>query len=321
MMNAMDLTYDAFISYKRNGGTAWAELLYLALEKIKKKDIYIDRHSIRGGEEWETSLLMAIKSSANIIVIIFPDMLSMCFKPDDVFVMEIKEALRIQKLRKERGSNLRIIPFYVEDFSSEKLHSLDIYKHLPKELKEITSTGIQDMLFDKEYPYAWIDKLSESLLTKESIMAQTHYMVQINPLCDMTVYNDVVANKKRKLKAHGKATTFWVRKQSDRLILHFVANDGKDYMVTIDTSTAGNDNISWFNEYQAYFYVYSHNECRGGVVRFDKETCKIIVGVQWDLEKLSMRETVINVKDGESARVPDRIIHLDNIINPILYKK
>ena len=35
----MELKYDAFISYKRNGGTAWAELVYLALKKIKKKMI------------------------------------------------------------------------------------------------------------------------------------------------------------------------------------------------------------------------------------------------------------------------------------------
>lgn len=32
----MELMYDAFISYKRNGGTAWAELLFLALENIKR---------------------------------------------------------------------------------------------------------------------------------------------------------------------------------------------------------------------------------------------------------------------------------------------
>lgn len=317
----MELMYDAFISYKRNGGTAWAELLFLALEKIKRKHIYIDRHSIKGGEDWETSLLTAIGSSANIIVIVFPEMQSMRYKTNDVFVMEIKEALKIREKRNESGSDLRIIPFYVEGLSSEKIRSSDSYKHLPKELREITSTGIQDMLFDSEYPDAWIDKLSKSLLSKETIMAQTHYMVQINPLCDMTVYDDVEANKKRKLKAHGNTTAFWVRKQSDRLILHFVANNGNDYMVTIDTSTAGKDNISWFDEYQAYFYVQSNKENTGGVVRFDKETCKIIVGVQWNLDKLSMSGTLMSPTSGDSTRIPDRIPHFDSILNPILYKK
>ena len=173
------------------------------------------------------------------------------------------------------------------------------------------------MLFDSEYPDAWIDKLSKSLLTKEAIMAQTHYLVQINPLCDMTVYDDIEADKKRKLKAHGKTTVFGVRKQSDRLVLHFVANNGKNYMVTIDTSTAGKDNISWFDEQQAYFYVQSHNEYTGGVVRFDKETCRIIVGVQWNLGRISVNGTAY----GAFTRVPDRIPHFDSILNPILYKK
>lgn len=170
----MELMYDAFISYKRNGGTAWAELVFLALEKIKRKHIYVDRHSVKGGEDWKTSLITAIKSSANIIVIVFPEMQSMRYKSDDVFVMEIKEALKIRKKRNESGSDLRIIPFYVEGLSSEKIQSFDNYKYLPKQIKEITSTGIQDMLFDSEYPDAWIDKLSKSLLTKEAIMAQTH---------------------------------------------------------------------------------------------------------------------------------------------------
>lgn len=133
----------------------------------------------------------------------------------------------------------------------------------------------------------------------------------------MTVYDDVEANKKRKLKAHGNTTTFWVRKQSDRLVLHFVATNGNYYMVTIDTSTAGKDNISWFDNQQAYFYVQSHNEYTGGVVRFDKETCRIIVGIQWNLDRLSLNGTTY----GDSTRVPDRIPHFDSILNPILYKK
>ena len=53
-----DFKYDVFISYKRKGGTPWAELLFLALDKIAGKRVFIDRHGLKGGfdKKWESSI-------------------------------------------------------------------------------------------------------------------------------------------------------------------------------------------------------------------------------------------------------------------------
>ncbi len=66
-MNGKD-RYDVFISYKRKGGTPWAELLYLALTKISKKKVYIDWEGIKSGttETWKQIIIKAISMSNNM---------------------------------------------------------------------------------------------------------------------------------------------------------------------------------------------------------------------------------------------------------------
>ena len=81
------IKYDVFISYKRRGGTPWAELLFLALAKIKKKRVFIDRDGLGGGtfKKWKTAINEAIESSANVIVVVFPGIQDVIKDKDDFF--------------------------------------------------------------------------------------------------------------------------------------------------------------------------------------------------------------------------------------------
>lgn len=318
-MQPTNLTYDAFISYKRKGGTPWAELLYLVLKRIKKKKIYIDRHSIKGGEEWEQSLITAIRASANIIVVVFPELQDIDFGTDDIFIQEITEAPRIKR---EDNKYINIIPFYVEGLSSKEIHSSDSYKNLPVELKQITSTTKQDISFKPDYD-EWIDRMSDSLISIESILQHTYYLVQINPLCDMYVYDDATPETRHPLlKAHGKTASYWVKKEDAMLILRCVTKDKSDYYtITIDTTASGKEHISWFDENQAYFYVQGDIDNAGGFIRLDREKDKIIIGIQWGLKNLSMKEKAMNIKYGGFSRTPDIVPHLDSVINPVIYNR
>lgn len=315
-MQPTNLTYDAFISYKRKGGTPWAELLYLVLKRIKKKKIYIDRHSIKGGEEWEQSLITAIRASANIIVVVFPELQDIDFGTDDIFIQEITEALRIKR---EDNKYIKIIPFYVEGLSSYEIHSSDSYKNLPVELKQITSTTIQDISFNPDYD-EWIDRMSDSLISIESILQHTHYLVQINPLCDMEVYDDATPETRHRLTAHGKTVSYWVKKEDAMLILRCVKDKRDSYTITIDTTASGKEHISWFDENQTYFYVQGDID-NAGFIRLDREKDKIIIGIQWGLKNLSVKEKAMNIKYGIFSRTPDIVPHLDCVINPVMYNK
>ena len=90
--------YDVFISYKRKGGTPWAELLFLALEKIVGKKVFIDRHKLIGGTDktWEERINDAIENSINVVVVIFPGIQDVTSDNDD-FMKEIAKALKGRK--------------------------------------------------------------------------------------------------------------------------------------------------------------------------------------------------------------------------------
>lgn len=277
--------YDVFISYKRNGGTPWAELLFLVLDKIAGKRVFIDRHGLKGGmyKKWESSINEAIENSINVVVVVFPGIQNVIKEKDDVFVKEIAKALKEKENR-----IINIIPFYVEGLSSELIHSSDQYLSLPDELKTITSPDYADISFSPKYKYAWIDVLLDSLISETEILEETCYRVQVNAISKMIVYDDSHSmkdeskDKIRSLDYNGADTIYWVEKNNGYLVLRFEAEDGYKYMVTIDTTDKYNESKTP-KEYAAYYNLKGGVFPSDGIFRVIDDT--IILTIDWDIIK------------------------------------
>lgn len=281
--------YDAFISYKRKGGTPWAELLFWALDKIAKKRVFIDRYGLIAGNDWEESINRAIEDSINVVVIIFPGIQDVIKDKDDCFIKEITKALD-----EKNKKGLKIIPFYVEGLSSKVIQTDILYEGIPEALKTITAPNYQDLIFNPEFPDEWSKRLFNALKPEEEILKEilkeSCYEVRVNALCKMSVYDEDASsednNRKRKLKGNGDYTTFWVGKSDDVLILRFSDADNK-YKVTINTSQAPIED-SWVKDYEARFYTrrpHSYNDmCR------IKDDGVIVVTLEWNYIKLLREE-------------------------------
>ena len=70
------MKYDVFISYKRDGGSAWAELLRAILEHKYHLKAFLDVKNMKGGE-WSAQLDEDIRNSGNVIMIFLFKKLSM----------------------------------------------------------------------------------------------------------------------------------------------------------------------------------------------------------------------------------------------------
>lgn len=282
--------YDVFISYKRKGGTPWAELLFLALDKIAGKRVFIDRHGLKGGldKKWEDSINEAIENSINVVVVVFPGIQDVIVEKDDFFIKEIAKALNERNNRR-----LNIIPFYVEGLSSEEIHSSDQYKGLPDEFKTVTSPDYEDISFDPKHPYAWIDDLvSNALISEADILEEYCYRIQVNALSKMIVYDDShsIENKSkdkiRNLDYNGADTIYWIEKNNGYIVLRFEAEDGSKYTVTIDTTYQNESKTP--RENSAYYNLKERFFPSDGLFRMTGDT--IILTVDWDMIKLLRSE-------------------------------
>lgn len=273
--------YDVFISYKRKGGTPWAELLFLALDKIAGKRVFIDRHGLKGGfdKKWETLINEAIESSVNVVVVIFPGIQDVIIGDNDYFIKEIVKALEEKKERR-----LNIIPFYVEGLSSEIIHSSNQYKDLQDKLLTITSTDYEDVNFDYKHPYTWIDDLVKALNSEEEILEEYCYRIQVNALSKMTVHDGSHIKEMNKYASE----VFWLEKANAYLVLRFEASDGYKYTVEIDTTNQNESKTP--REYSAYYNLKEGVIHPDGLIRMDGDT--IILTVDWDMIKILRSEKV-----------------------------
>lgn len=300
--------YDVFISYKRKGGTPWAELLFLALEKIVGKKVFIDRHKLTGGTDktWEERINDAIENSINVVVVIFPGIQDVTSDNDD-FMKEIAKALKERK---------KIVPFYVEDLSSLIIHSHSQYDCLPDDLKAITSTDYEDVSFDSNSD-AWIKRLSDSLSSEEDVLKDYCYKVRVNALCKMSVYDEDDLSEDndrvRLLKGNGDYTIFWILKTNDILVLRFETVDGSKYKVTINTSLTPIED-SWVKDYEDRFYTKMPHT-NNGMCRMKDDT--ITVTVEWDSIKMFKREESYKYNYSEFERRPDIMLRprVGDIVN------
>lgn len=275
--------YDAFISYKRKGGTAWAELLYIVLEKIVGKSVYIDRHDNRGGEDWLKSIINAIKSSINVIVPIFPGIQDVIKESDDCFLEEIRIA---QGINEER--EIKIIPFYVDGLSSETLESQPEFKGLPKELKTITSSSKHDLKFDADNLDAWIDGVQKALKTRDEVLEKFCYRVKVLSLHEnMCVFDvddiDLITSKVRKRQlSKDEIFDFWIENENDFLVLWFESNDGIKYNLILDSSSYTEKYNCCENEEKAIYNIQSPNRFFGNYCNIRKSEHILSISINWD---------------------------------------
>ena len=135
-------SFDAFISYRRKGGSEKAQLVKSELLQrgLSDERVFLDTHSLHEGN-FEAKIRDAISQSRNVVVIISQG----CFdevRQTDYWYLEISEALR-------QGKN--IIPVLFDDISS--ISRLRLPEHLA-ELKEKNCVTYQH-----EYANAAFDKL------------------------------------------------------------------------------------------------------------------------------------------------------------------
>jgi hypothetical protein len=100
-------SYDAFISYRRDGGSHLATLLKLVLESQFHKNIFLDVDELRVGR-FDERLLNIISSSPNFILVLSGRCLERCANENDWLRRELVHAF-------ETGRN--IIPVLVDDFT------------------------------------------------------------------------------------------------------------------------------------------------------------------------------------------------------------
>ena len=116
--------YDVFISYKRDGGSVWASLLYAILTDRYHLKVFMDVECLHGGE-WDPQLEKAIKFSSNVIAVLHKGIEEILKVKNDVFLKEIYRAYK---------KSIPIIPFYAEGTTHEEIEK---DKLIPTKLKKI----------------------------------------------------------------------------------------------------------------------------------------------------------------------------------------
>lgn len=142
--------YDIFLSYRRKGGAERAELLKEVFLKhgYKKESVFMDTHSLRGGD-FKDRLSEAIENSSNVVVLITKG----CFddiKENDFWIFEIAKALELNK---------NIVPVFFDGITS-----ID-GKDLPKVLKDLPSQNAVG--YNHEYADAVYEKILSFLVNEE----------------------------------------------------------------------------------------------------------------------------------------------------------
>lgn len=105
------ITYDVFISYRRQGGAVKAELTKDELAKRGFRDsrMFLDTRSLTSGNYLKT-ILDAIEGSRNIVIIVTKD----CLKnlpTDSTWIREIEYAIELHK---------NIVPIYFDGITESK---------------------------------------------------------------------------------------------------------------------------------------------------------------------------------------------------------
>lgn len=120
------MKYDVFISYKRDGGSVWAELLRAILEHKYHLKAFLDVKNMKAGE-WPAQLDEELRNSGNVIIILFKGIGKKIKSENDIFIQEIEHAKKY---------NIPIIPFCTLDCD---FTSIIKSKDIPSVIKNVVS--------------------------------------------------------------------------------------------------------------------------------------------------------------------------------------
>ena len=141
------ITYDIFISYRRDGGDTLAQLIYDRLTDRGYR-VFLDVESLRSGK-FNEKLLEVIDQCKDVVVILPPGALERCKDKGDWLYLELTHAMKARK---------NIIPVMMKGF--------EWTQDIPEKLKELQNfNGIRD---SKDYFDAVIDKLTQLLHSRAS---------------------------------------------------------------------------------------------------------------------------------------------------------
>ena len=140
--------YSVFISYRRDGGDAFALLLYDRLSAMGYK-VFIDVESLRAGK-FNEALLEVIDNCKDFILILSKDALDRCVNEDDWVRREVSHAMKKKK---------NIVPIMHRDFSFPEV--------LPDDIKEISNYQAIKANGTDMFPHV-MEKLSRYLVSERT---------------------------------------------------------------------------------------------------------------------------------------------------------
>lgn len=144
--------YDAFISYRRSGGSTEARLIQTKLDQ-HGLNAFLDVDDLRAGH-FDKALLKRIAEAPNFIVILSPHSLDRCSDERDWLRLEIVQAVETQR---------NIVPIIMPGFQFPKTETL------PAELKDLPT--YQSVNYSHDFFGAMIDRLLQ-YLQPASVTAQ-----------------------------------------------------------------------------------------------------------------------------------------------------
>lgn len=148
--------YQIFISYRRNGSDAHARVFY---EKLKEQgfSVFLDFESLFSGG-FENSILDAIDSCTDFVLLIPKDGLDRCANEEDLLRKEIRKAIEAKK---------NIIPIFIGGFKMPDKSSL------PEDIAELA----EEHGFECSMEY--FDAVFEKLLRNLNSCPKDDYLYQI----------------------------------------------------------------------------------------------------------------------------------------------
>ena len=182
------MKYDVFISYKRDGGKVWAELVRTILVYKYHLSVFLDVSTMQGGE-WLRQINNAINDSRNVIMVLFKNLEDRIQSENDPFIQEITLAEQYNK---------PIVPFFSDDCDFCNIIEC---KTIPNVIKDIVS---KQHSIVKYYHH-------NTETTYELLRKQLHVKLELNicsqyDYCYMKYYIDNKPSARTKIENNGHVT-------------------------------------------------------------------------------------------------------------------
>lgn len=212
--------HDTFISYRRNGGFAFAKML-LELLKSRNVSAYVDLEELGSGV-FDEKLITAITETPSFILILPPGALDRCCEEGDWLTREIVAAI---------DSNRNIIPVLCDGFTWPKKWD----DKIPEKIRKLASYN--SVVMDFNYMNAVIDKIvtyihGSNAVTSASLKAEARDRDDIEDFF-LTNMNNIEDVKGVDLAFH--AGSVWLQNVNRLDIISALADAGIEIRVILNT--------------------------------------------------------------------------------------